>query len=143
MLRSKKRSLLFLFLFLLSLPGFSQDIFLTETEYQELMNIIRVSRQNSEQQQILITELRKTLTTQEAELKEVLNGLELSKESLTESRASLSRILTYLDELNEYCKTLESENSGLKSKNTALKIGVGISGGANLIMLIVFLIVFL
>jgi chromosome segregation ATPase len=143
MLKLKKRLFLFLFLFLLSLPGFSQDIFLTESEYQELMNIIRTSKRNSEQQQNLITELRETLAAQEEELKKALNSLELSEGDLTELRASLSRIRTYLDGLNEYCKALESENISLKSKNNGLKIGIGISGGATAVMLIVLLIMFL
>jgi len=139
----KKLFLLFLFLFSLSLPGFSQDVYLTEAEYQELMNIIRTSRQNSEKQQSLIAELRGTLATQESALKEALNSLELSEEDLTELRTSLTKIRTYLDELNEYCKTLESENRRIKKENSGLKIGMGITGGTTAVMLIVFLIIFL
>lgn len=122
---------------------FSQGIYLTESEFQELMNIIKTSRVNSEEQTNLITGLKKTLTAQEAELLQVLNSLELSEQDLMELKEALSKIQIYSDELNEYCLRLEKENENLKSKNKGLKIGIGASSGAAGILLIVLLIIIL
>jgi hypothetical protein len=124
-------------------PVFSQGVYLTEAEYQELLNLIKTSKTNSEQQRMLITELKETLTAQEAELRQALNFMELSEMDLTELKAVLSRIQSYSDELNAYCLTLEKENAELLSKNRGLKIGLGISSGAAAAMIIVLLILFL
>jgi septal ring factor EnvC (AmiA/AmiB activator) len=124
-------------------PVFSQGVYLTESEFQELLNIIRKSRANSEEQTRLIAELRETLTMQEAELRQALNSLDQSEPELTELKASLSRIRSYSDGLNAYCLTLEQENAALKSKNKGLKIGIGVSGGSAAVLLIVLLILLL
>ena len=139
----KKLLFIPLLLFLFLPPVFSQGVYLTEAEYQELLNLIKTSKANSEQQTRLITELRETLKAQEAELRQALNFLELSGTDLTELKAALSRIQSYSDELNAYCLTLEKENAGLLSKNRGLKIGLGISSGAAGAMIIVLLILLL
>jgi uncharacterized membrane protein YtjA (UPF0391 family) len=140
--RHSPRKLFFILLslFWVSLPGFSQQICLTENEFHELMNIIRISRMNSKQQQELITELRETLAAQEAGLREALGSMELSEADLTELKASLSRIRTYSEELNKYCGTLENEINRLRKINNNLKIGIGITGGAAGILTILFVI---
>jgi len=138
-------------------PVFSQEVYLTDNEFRELMSIIRTSRANSEEQKNLIMSLKHTLAAQEArllqslntlelseaELSRALNILELSRMELTELRNSLSRIRTYSDELNEYCLRLEQENKSLKSKNKGLKIGIGASSGIAGILLIALLILFI
>ena len=139
----KKLLFISLLLFLFSLPVFSQGVYLTEAEYQELLNLIRTSSANCEQQTRLITELRETLTAQEAELRQALNFLEQSEAGLTELKDALLRIQSYSDELNAYCLTLERENAELLTKNRGLKIGLGISSGAAGAMIIVLLILFL
>jgi septal ring factor EnvC (AmiA/AmiB activator) len=133
-----KRVLLsLLLLWSFSARVFSQEVSLTEAEYQELMSIIRTSVRNSEQQRTLIAGLREVLTAQEAELRQALSALEQSEADLTELKASLSRIRTYLDGLNEYCLALESENAGLRSKNRGLKAGLGVSSGAAGVLVLV------
>ena len=122
-------------------PVFSQGVYLTESEFLELMSIIRTSRANSEEQMKLIAGLRITLAAQKAELLQALNTLELSESDLTELRDSLSRIQTYLDELNVYCLRLEQENNNLKNRNRGLRIGIGASSGAAGILLIVLLVI--
>jgi chromosome segregation ATPase len=136
----KKLFFSLLLLWSFSARVFSQEVSLTETEYQELMSIIRTSARNSEQQRALIAGLRTVLTAQEAELRQALSALEQSEADLTELKASLSRIQTYSDGLNEYCLALESENAGLKSKNRGLKAGLGVSSG---VLVLVLLMVFL
>jgi hypothetical protein len=133
-------SLLLLFGFA---PVFSQGAYLTETEYQELLNIIRASKSNSERQTMLIAELKETLKAQEAALLLALSSLELSETDLTELKASLSRIRGYSDGLNAYCLALEQENAALKKNNKGLKAGVGISSGAAGALLIILLILLL
>jgi len=142
---------------LFSRPVFSQDVFLTDSEFLEMMSIIRTAKANSETQTSLIINLRNTLAAQEAKLLQALsalelseaglllalNRLELSEMELTELRDSLSRIRAYSDELNEYCLRLERENNALKSKNNGLKIGVGVSSGVAGILLTLLLIMFL
>ena len=140
---SKKPLFIPLLLFLFLQPVFSQGVYLTEAEFQELLNLIRASKTNCEQQASLIAELKETLLTQEAELRQALNSLEQSETGLTELKASLTRIRSYSDELNAYCLTLEQENAGLQTKNRGLKIGIGISSGAAGAMIIALLILFL
>jgi len=143
LLKSRRLFFTFLLLFSFSPPGFSQGVFLTESEFQELMNIIKISRANSEEQTNLITGLRRTLAAQEAELRQALNSLELSESDLMELREALSKIQTYSDELNAYCLMLEKENKDLKTKNKGLKIGIGASSGAAGILLILLLVIIL
>jgi capsule polysaccharide export protein KpsE/RkpR len=140
----KKRCffLLFALLFFLQ-PAFSQGVFLTEAEFQELLNIIRASKANSEAQTNLIAGLRETLTTQEAALLRALSSLGQSETDLTELKASLSRIRSYSDELNAYCLTLEQENAALRTENRRLKIGLGISSGSAGALVIVLIILLL
>jgi uncharacterized protein HemX len=140
---SKKLLFISLLFFLFLHPVFSQGVYLTGEEYQELLNLIKTSRTNSEQQTRLITELKETLRAQEAELRQALNFLEQSETDLTELKAALSRIQSYSDELNAYCLTLEQENAWLLTENRGLKIGLGISFGAAGAMIIVLLILFL
>lgn len=136
---------------------FSSDVYLTEGEYQELLNIIKTSEGNSKAQQRLIAGLRKTLREQEAELQQALNVQEMlqaelqqaldtlnrSDADLTVLRDTLSRIRSYSDGLIEYCSTLENEKGRLKSENLKLQIGAGVSGGAAGILAIILLLVLL
>lgn len=124
-------------------PVFSQGVWLTEAEYQELLNIIRASKANSIEQTNLIADLQNKLATQEAALLKALNSLEQSEPELTELKDALSRIRTYSDGLNKYCLELERENKVLKSKNKGLKIGLGISSGGAGVLVIVLLILLL
>jgi uncharacterized protein HemX len=138
---SKKLFFVPLLLCLFLPPVFSQGVCLTESEYQELLNIIKTSKANSETQTRLIADLKEVLTAQETELRQALNFLEQSEADLTELKTSLSRIRTYSDGLNEYCLTLEQENAVLNNKNRGLKTGLGISSGAAGILLIALLII--
>jgi hypothetical protein len=142
---SKKVLLLFAFLplWFVSPPVFSQGVCLTETEYRELLNLIKTSRTNSQEQTNLITGLKETLRAQEAALLQALNSLEQSETDLTELKASLSRIQGYSEELNAYCLTLEKENAGLKTENRRLKTWLGISSGSAGALVIVLLILLL
>jgi len=142
-LNSKKLFFISLLLCLFSARVFSQGVYLTESEYRELLNLIKTSKTNSEAQTKLITELKRVLAEQETELRQALNFLEQSEADLTELKASLSRIRTYSEELNEYCLTLEQENKALNKKNKGLKIGLGISSGAAGALLVALLILIL
>jgi septal ring factor EnvC (AmiA/AmiB activator) len=143
-LLNPKKLLFISLLLLLFLPQvFSQGVYLTESEFQELLNIIKTSKTNSETQTRLIEDLKNVLAKQEAELQQALNSLEQSETDLAELKASLSRIRTYSDELNKYCLTLEQENAALKNKNMGLKIGLGISSGAAVTLIAVLLILLL
>jgi hypothetical protein len=137
-----KKKFLFLSLLLLSRfsPAFSQEAYLTGEEFQTLLNIIRQSKTNSEQQTALIAELKAELQAQEAELKEALNGLELSEAASKELNASLSKIRDYSEMLNGYCLTLEKENAGLKRSKAAWKAGCAGTGGAFLIVLLILVL---
>jgi len=143
LLRSKKLFFVSLLLFLFLPQVFSQGVYLTESEYQELLNLIKTSKTNSEAQTKLIADLKEILAMQKAELHQALNSLEQSETDSTELKEALSRIRTYSDELNEYCLTLEKENKALSDKNKGLKIGLGISSGAAGTLLIVLLILLL
>jgi len=124
-------------LFCLCLPqAFSHGVYLTESEFQELLNNISISKTKSETQTKLIADLKRVLAAQEAELRQALNSLEQSETDSTELKESLSRIQTYSGELNEYCLKLEQENK-------TLKVGLGISSGAAGAFLIVLLILLL
>jgi len=136
MIYSKKLLFIFLLLCLVLPQVFSQGVYLTEVEYQELLNGIKVSKTNSEAQTKLITDLKKVLAEQETELRQALSYLEQSETDSTELKESLSKIQTYSRELNEYCLKLEQENK-------ALKVGLGISSGAAGAFLIVLLILLL
>jgi len=142
-LNSKKLFFISLLLCLFLPQVFSQGVCLTESEYQELLNLIKTSKTNSETQTKLITELKKVLAEQETELQQALNYLEQSETDLTELKASLSRIRTYSEELNEYCLALEQENKALINKNRGLKIWLGISSGAAGTLLVALLIMIL
>jgi hypothetical protein len=137
----KKR---FLFLSLVLFPGFSpafsQEVYLTENEFQTPLSIIRQSKANSEAQTKLITELKAELQAQETALKEALNGLETSEAALTELKSSLVKIRDYSGMLNEYCLALEKENAKVKRSKTAWRIGCAGTGAA---FLAVFLILVL
>jgi chromosome segregation ATPase len=124
-------------------PVFSQEVCLAESEFQELMSIIRTSRANCETQTKLIADLRKTLGEQEAKLRQALGFLEQSETDLTELKASLSKIRSYSDGLNEYCLALEKENAALAGKNRGLKAGLGISSGAAGALAVILLILLL
>jgi septal ring factor EnvC (AmiA/AmiB activator) len=124
-------------------PVFSQGVYLTETEFQELLNLIKTSRTNSQEQTNLITDLKETLRAQEAALLQALNSLEQSETDLTELKASLSRIQGYSEELNAYCLTLEQENAGLRTENRRLKTWLGVSSGSAGALIIVLLILLL
>jgi septal ring factor EnvC (AmiA/AmiB activator) len=140
---SKKFLFASFLLCLLFAPVFSQGVWLTESEYQELMSIIRASKANSQEQTNLIADLKNRLATQEAKLLKALTSLEQSGPELTELKAALSRIRTYSDELNKYCLELEQEIKDLKSKNRGLKIGLGTSSGVAGALAVVLLIVLL
>lgn len=141
---SKKMFFLFFFCLVFSLPVLSLDasggVYLTEPEFQELMNIITQSTANSKAQTKLISELKQTLKTQEAELKSALNNLKLSEADLAELKTTLAKIQSYSLALEEYCKGLESENKKLKRSNAALKIGCGAGGGAAVVLLILLFV---
>jgi chromosome segregation ATPase len=134
---------LFVILLLLLFLSFSvsaQEVYLTEAEYNALMNIIKQSKTNSEQQTKLVSSLKETLRTQEAELQAALNAAEKSEADLTELKSSLARIQSYSNQLSEYCKTLETENTRLKRNNAAWKTGFGAAGGAAVVLLILLFI---
>ncbi|MDR0290316.1 MAG: hypothetical protein LBI06_05210 [Treponema sp.] len=124
-------------------PVFSSEVYLTEAEFLELLNIIRTSKTNSEEQKRLISELQETLKMQETELRAALGSLDQSGAGLKELESSLARIRTYSDGLSAYCSTLEQENASLKNKNKGLKIGVGVSSGGAGVLLIILLILLL
>jgi FtsZ-binding cell division protein ZapB len=137
-----KKQFLLLSLFLLPpfFPAFSQEVYLTENEFQTLLSIIRQSKANSEAQTKLIAELKAELQAQEAALKEALNGLELSEAALTELKSSLARIRDYSGTLNEYCLALEKENAKVKRSKTAWQIGCAGTGAAFLAVLLILVL---
>jgi chromosome segregation ATPase len=135
--------LLFAILLLLLFLSFSvsaREVYLSETEYNALMSIIKQSKANSEQQTELVTGLKETLKQQEAELQAALNAAEKSEADLTELKSSLAKIRSYSDELSEYCKTLEADAARLKRSNTVWKTGCGAAGGAVIALLILLCI---
>ena len=129
-------SVILLLLLFLSFSVSAQEVYLSETEYNALMSIIKQSKANSEQQTELVTGLKETLKLQEAELQAALNAAEKSEADLTELKSSLAKIRSYSDELSEYCKTLEQEASRLKKNKAAWKAGCGAAGGAVIVLLI-------